>query len=130
MHMQQEIDNKGFINKIVDQHNHELDVARIQFEQNKNFTQDMLEDVKFMTEHCNMGATAQRNFLEGKYPLQPIYSQDLYAMIRRFKPSNKALLNDAAMTSNWIDEQKKKDDTRWVIARDWDVTIHSHACFG
>ncbi|CAG8676668.1 9010_t:CDS:2, partial [Racocetra fulgida] len=84
----------------------------------KIFNQDILDDIKFMTEHCNMDATAQKKFLEGKYPLQPIYSKDLYAAIRKFRPT-KALLNDAATISNWIDEQKKKD-SRWMVARDWD----------
>ncbi|CAG8683705.1 13981_t:CDS:2 [Gigaspora margarita] len=102
-------DSEITVNTIVNEHNHEL---------NKIFNQDILDDIKFMTEHCNMGATAQRKFLEGKYPLQSIYSKNLYAAIRKFRPT-KALLNDAATMSNWIDEQKK-EDSRWIVARDWD----------
>ncbi|CAB4413235.1 unnamed protein product [Rhizophagus irregularis] len=30
----------------------------------------------------------------------------------------KSLLNDAAMISNWLDEQKE-NDSRWVVARGW-----------
>ncbi|CAG8541922.1 19531_t:CDS:2, partial [Gigaspora rosea] len=111
-------DSEIAVNTIVNEHNHELSIESIQFQQDKIFNQDILDDIKFMTEHCNMGATAQRKFLEGKYPLQSIYSKDLYAAIRKFRPT-KALLNDAATMSNWIDEQKK-EDSRWIVARDWD----------
>ncbi|CAG8755099.1 571_t:CDS:2, partial [Gigaspora rosea] len=55
---------------------------------------------------------------EGKYPLQSIYSKNLYTAIRKFRPI-KALLNDTATMSNWIDKQKK-EDSRWIVARDWD----------
>ncbi|CAG8797605.1 17726_t:CDS:2, partial [Gigaspora rosea] len=106
------------VNTIVNEHNHELSMESIQFQQDKIFNQDILDNIKFMTEYCNMGATAQRKFLEGKYPLQLIYSKDLYAAICKFRPT-KALLNDTATLSNWIDEQKKKD-SRWIVARDWD----------
>ncbi|CAB4483214.1 unnamed protein product [Rhizophagus irregularis] len=66
-----------------------------------------------------MGATAQRRYLEGKYPSQPIYSQDLYATIKKFQPTAKSLSNDAAQMSDWLDEQKERD-SRWIIARGWD----------
>ncbi|CAG8626642.1 13925_t:CDS:2 [Gigaspora rosea] len=87
------------VNTIVNEHNHELSVESIQFQQDKIFNQDILDDIKFMTEHCNMGATAQRKFLKEK--------------------PTKALLNNAATMSNWIDKQKK-EDSRWIVARDWD----------
>ncbi|CAG8641262.1 16822_t:CDS:2, partial [Cetraspora pellucida] len=73
-------DGEITVNTIVNEHNHELSIESIQFQQDKIFNQDILDDIKFMTEHCNMGATAQRKFLEGKYPLQLIYSKDLYGM--------------------------------------------------
>ncbi|CAG8811465.1 3986_t:CDS:2, partial [Gigaspora rosea] len=44
--------------------------------------------------------------------------KNLYAAICKFRPT-KVLLNDAATVSNWIDEQKK-EDTRWIVARDWE----------
>ncbi|CAG8618556.1 21474_t:CDS:2 [Gigaspora rosea] len=44
-------------------------------------TNVMIEDMKFMTVCCKFGATAQRKFIEGKYPLQPIYSNNLHAII-------------------------------------------------
>src|SRR5262249_38864609 len=60
-----------------------------------------------------------RRYLEAKYPSQPIYSKDLYAAIKKFRPTTKSLSNDAAMMSNWLDDQKEKDP-RWIIARGWD----------
>ncbi|CAG8739279.1 34464_t:CDS:2, partial [Gigaspora margarita] len=98
------------VNTIVNEHNYELSIESIQFQQDKIFNQDILDDIKFMTEYCNMGAIAQRKFLEE--------NKDLYAAIRKFR-STKALLNDAATMSNWIDEQKK-EDARWLVSRDWD----------
>jgi hypothetical protein len=56
----------------------------------------MMEDVQFLTQHCKMGATAQRKYLEGKYPSHPIYSKDLYNMIKKFHPTAKSFFNDVA----------------------------------
>ncbi|CAB4403820.1 unnamed protein product [Rhizophagus irregularis] len=79
----------------------------------------MMEDIEFLTTHCKFGATIQRKFLEEKYPSHPIYSNDLYAAIQKFRPTSKTLSNDAALMSNWLDIQKEKN-SRWVIARGWD----------
>ncbi|CAB4403987.1 unnamed protein product [Rhizophagus irregularis] len=107
------------VNKLINEHNHSLSVEMITFEEQKKFTTEMMEDIKFLTSHCKFGATAQRKFLEGKYPSQPIYSKDLYAAIQKFRPTSKSLLNDAALMSNWLDHQKECD-SRWVIVRGWD----------
>ncbi|CAG8543602.1 6877_t:CDS:2, partial [Scutellospora calospora] len=116
------INNSEFfivINKIVESHNHSLNPKKIEFEDNKRFTEEMLEDIKFITMFCKFGATSQHKFLEGKYPTQPIYSKDLYAAIQKFRPNSKTLSNDAAQISNWLD-QKKNEDSRWFVAHDWD----------
>ncbi|CAB4417730.1 unnamed protein product [Rhizophagus irregularis] len=107
------------VNKLINEHNHSLSVEMITFEEQKKFTTEMMEDIKFLTSHCKFGATAQRKFLEGKYPSRPIYSKDLYAAIQKFRPTFKSLLNDAALMSNWLDHQKECD-SRWVIVRGWD----------
>jgi len=78
-------DESVFINKIFDQHNHSLNVSMIEFEASRKFTGPMIEDIKFMTISCKFGATAQRKFLEGKYPTHPIYSQELYNAIQKFR---------------------------------------------
>ena len=69
----------------------------------------MLEEIEFLTNHCKMGATAQRRYLEVKYLTHPIYSKDLYAAIQKFQPTAKSLSNDAAKMSNWLDKQKERD---------------------
>ncbi|RIB03242.1 hypothetical protein C2G38_2255112 [Gigaspora rosea] len=107
------------INKIVENYNYLLNPKRIEFEDIKKFSDAMLEDVRFMTVYCKFGATVQRKFLEGKYSIQPIYSNDLYAAIQKFRPNSKTLSNDAAQISNWL-YQKKDTDLHWVVVRDWD----------
>ena len=106
------------ISKIVQEHNHSLNAQRIAYEEQKKFTEDILVDIEFLTK-CKFGATAQRKFLETKYPAHKFYNKDLYAAIQKFRPTAKSLSNDAARISNWLDEQKDKD-SRWVIARGWD----------
>ncbi|CAG8764316.1 23057_t:CDS:2, partial [Gigaspora margarita] len=112
-------ENSIVVNKIVYEHNHPLNRELIVFEDAKKFTDSMLEDVKFMTMYCKFGATVQKKFLKGKYPIHPIYSKDLYRVIQQFRPTAKSLSNDAAQISNWLDQQKKKDPC-WIIARGWD----------
>ncbi|CAB5367005.1 unnamed protein product [Rhizophagus irregularis] len=103
-----------FINKVVDEHNHELNIEAIAFRESKRFSNEILEDIQFLTNHCKMGATAQRRYLEAKYPTHPLYSRDLYAAIQKFRPTTKSLSNDAAKMSNWLDQQKEID-SRWLI---------------
>ena len=91
----------------------------IEFEDSKKFTPLMIEDIKFMTISCKFGTTAQRKFLEGKYPTHSIYSKDLYATIQKYRPTSKSLLNDAAEISNWLGNQKEMD-SQWVVVRGWD----------
>ncbi|CAG8642836.1 18839_t:CDS:1 [Racocetra fulgida] len=98
-----------FINTIVDEHNHLLNVDAITFETEKKFSIEMIEDVKFLTQHCKMGSIAQMKYLEGKYPAHPIYKKDLYAIIRSFRPTTMSLMSDATQMSNWLDSQKEKD---------------------
>ncbi|CAB4417949.1 unnamed protein product [Rhizophagus irregularis] len=86
----------------------------ITFEEQKKFTTEMMEDIKFLTSHCKFGATAQRKFLEGKYPSQPIYSKDLYAAIQKFCPTFKSLLNDAALMSNWLLWMTPEQVDNWI----------------
>ena len=108
-----------FINKIVDEHNHDLNVEAIAFREEKRFSDEMMDDIQFLTQHCKMGATAQRRYLEGKYPSHTFFSEDIYAAISRFRPTAKSLSNDAAQMSDWLDSQKERDP-RWIVTRGWD----------
>ncbi|CAI2194806.1 8410_t:CDS:2, partial [Funneliformis geosporum] len=62
----------------------------------KKFIDAMMADIKFMTECCKFRATIQRKFLQGKYPVQPIYLKDLYTAIQKYYPNNETLSNDAS----------------------------------
>ena len=112
-------DSAVFINKIVDEHNHDLNTEAIAFREDKKFSEEMMNDIQFLTEHCRMRATAQRRYLEGKYPSHIFFSQDIYVTIRRFRFIAKSLSNDAAQMSNWLDNQKEQDP-RWIVMRGWD----------
>ncbi|CAG8738773.1 10644_t:CDS:2, partial [Funneliformis caledonium] len=48
-------DTSVFVNKIVDKHNYELNKDRIEFEESKKFTSEMMDDIKFMTISCKFG---------------------------------------------------------------------------
>ena len=109
-------DSAVFINKIVDEHNHDLNVEAVAFREDKKFSEEIMNDIQFLTQHCKMGATSQRRYLEGKYPSHPFFSKDIYAAIQRFRPTAKSLSNDAAKMSDWLDDQKEKDP-RWIVAR-------------
>ncbi|CAG8741547.1 9671_t:CDS:2, partial [Cetraspora pellucida] len=100
-------------------HNHLLNIDAIVFESDKKFSNEMMEDIQFLTQHCKMGATAQKKYLEGKYLTHAIFNKDLYTAIRKFRPTANSLSNDAAQMSDWLDLQKEKDSW-WVIARGWD----------
>ena len=112
-------DSAIFINTMVDEHNHGLNIEAVAFREDKRFSDEMMDDIQFLTQHCKLGATTQRRYLEAKYPSHPIFSQDLYASIKKYRPTMKSLSNDAAKMSDWLDEQKERD-SRWVIARGWD----------
>ena len=73
-----------FINKIVNEHNHDLNIEAVAFKKDKRFSNEMVNDIQFLTQHCKLGATTQRRYLEAKYPSHPIFSQDLYASIKKF----------------------------------------------
>lgn len=61
-------DSAILVNKIVDEHNHDLNIEMVAFREDKRFNEEMMEDIQFLTHYCRMGATAQRRYLEGKYP--------------------------------------------------------------
>lgn len=113
------VNNPGsviFINKIVNKHNHYLNVKAVAFREEKRFTAEMMDDIQFLTQHCKMGATTQKRFLEGKYLSYTFFSKDIYAAIKKFRPMAKSLSNDAAQMSDWLDKQKEQE-LRWIVAR-------------
>ena len=103
-----------FINKIVDEHNHIFNTKAIAFRKDKRFNEEIMDDIQFLTEYCRMKATAQRRYLEGKYPSHTFFSKDIYATIKRFHSTARSLSNDAAQMSDWLDNQKEQD-FRWIV---------------
>ena len=59
-----------------------MNLGAVAFKEEKRFSDEMIKDVQFLTNNCKIGATAQRKYLEAKYPSHPMYSQDLYAVMR------------------------------------------------
>jgi len=51
-------DSTIFINKIVDEHNHDLNIKAVAFREDIRFSDEMIDDVQFLTQHCRIGATA------------------------------------------------------------------------
>ena len=77
-------DSAIFINKVVDEHNHDLNIEAVAFREEKRFSDEMMEDVQFLTQQCKMGTTTQRRYLEAKYPSHTFFSKDIYAAISKF----------------------------------------------
>ncbi|CAG8692325.1 37731_t:CDS:1 [Gigaspora margarita] len=84
---QKNLNSAVFINMVVNKHNHKLNIDAIMFKHEKKFSKEIMNDIEFLTQHCRIGATTQRRYLEGKYPAQPIYNNDLYAAISKFRPT-------------------------------------------
>ncbi|CAG8769188.1 666_t:CDS:2, partial [Racocetra persica] len=80
--------NEGaiFINKLVDEHNHSLAPYRKEFAPSlRSLSQEVLDEIKFLTQECGLGAKAQRRYLSKKFPTQFLYDRDLYNAIRKYK---------------------------------------------
>ena len=55
-------DSAIFINKIVDEHNHDLSIDMVIFGDAERFSNEIMSDIQFLTQHCKMGAAAQRRY--------------------------------------------------------------------
>ncbi|CAG8771481.1 8897_t:CDS:2, partial [Dentiscutata erythropus] len=51
----------------------------------RSFSQEVLDDIKFLTQECGLGANAQRRYISKKFPEQPLYDHDLYNAICKYK---------------------------------------------
>ena len=49
---------------MVDEHNHGLNIEAVAFREDKRFNNEMMDDIQFLTQHCKLGATTQRRYLE------------------------------------------------------------------
>src|SRR5437763_15544304 len=55
-------DSAIFINIIVNEHNHDLNIEAVAFKEDKRFSDKMMNDIQFLTQHCKLGATTQRKY--------------------------------------------------------------------
>ena len=68
----------------MNEYNHNLNIKAVAFKKNKRFSNEMMNDIQFLSQHCKLEVTTQRRYLEAKYPSHPIFSQNLYASIKKF----------------------------------------------
>src|SRR5688572_5783221 len=50
-------DSAVFINKIMDEYNHNLNTEAIVFREDKKFSEEMMNDIQLLTKHCKIRAT-------------------------------------------------------------------------
>jgi len=67
-------DSTIFINKIVNEHNHNLNIEVVAFKKDIRFSNEIIDDVQFLTQYCRIEVTAQRRYLEGKYSYHTFFS--------------------------------------------------------
>ncbi|CAG8846448.1 45648_t:CDS:2, partial [Gigaspora margarita] len=82
--------SKVQINKINNEYNYRLNVEMIVFEEKQKFPSEMIEDIN----------NSSKEIFRREYPSQPIYFNDLYAAIQKFRPTSEILLDNAASMSN------------------------------
>ena len=110
-----------YVTTILNTHCHELNRQLVDYENEVEMTEEMLKDIKFLTEQVHLSTTQQRIFLEEKYPNQKIRSDILRREIQKYRPSGKDLNNDASILYEHL-ISLKEDDTRWQIFVDFDET--------
>ncbi|CAG8816780.1 1703_t:CDS:2, partial [Racocetra persica] len=76
-----------FVTTLNNNHNHDLSPEAIQFEKDKQFTEEMREEINFLVTKCHLGATMIRRILKEKFSSHPIFARDLYIKIQRYRPS-------------------------------------------
>ncbi|CAG8465469.1 15059_t:CDS:2, partial [Racocetra fulgida] len=103
-----------FVNTVEDNHNHQLSIDAIEFECDKKFSDKMMKNIQFLTQHCKMKAAAQRKYLEGKYSTHTIFNSDLYAAI---KNKEDVLFSDDLNATLSNDENESVDDPQAIICQ-------------
>ncbi|CAG8848810.1 882_t:CDS:2, partial [Gigaspora margarita] len=101
-----------FINKLINEHNHSLAPYRKEFAPSlHSLSQEVLDEIKFLTQECSLGAKAQHQYLSKKFSAQPLYDRDLYNTIHKYKNemSGNQRENNAADMVKWLMQQKNKN---------------------
>ncbi|CAG8763319.1 20729_t:CDS:1, partial [Racocetra persica] len=81
-------ENLVFVNKFVNEHNHPLqnqDPLQEFSPALRRISDDIMNEIKFYVQECQLEATVLKKILRKKYQHQDIYRQDLYNTIHKFK---------------------------------------------
>ncbi|RIB27240.1 hypothetical protein C2G38_2161154 [Gigaspora rosea] len=107
----QKISSEIVINKLVNNHNHSLALYRKEFAPSlRSFSQEVLDDIKFLTQECKLGTKAQCRYIAKKFPNQPLYDRDLYNAIHQYKNQmGNQRENDASDMVKWLMKQQEQE---------------------
>ena len=98
-----------FVTTIFNEHCHELNCQRVNYENEVNMTEEMLKDIEFLTKKVHLSTTQQRLYLEEKYPNQNIRSDILRRKIQKHHLLAEDLNNDASKLYEHLMQLKKND---------------------
>ncbi|CAB4429108.1 unnamed protein product [Rhizophagus irregularis] len=110
-----------FINKFVEEHNHMLNSQELlhQFAPSlRKIPVDVKEEICFLVQDCQLGATILKRILRKKFPDQEIYHQDLYNMIYKFK-IDAQIKNDAVIFYEHV-MKLQQEDSDWYFNVDFE----------
>ena len=108
-----------YITTFHDSHSHNLNPTLVKFGDDKCLPVEIIKEIEFLTINCKMGATAQKQYLEAKFPGQMIYNSDLYRAIQQFRPQKKDDSNDAAKLYAKLLESSQ-NNPMWKVAIKFD----------
>ena len=97
-----------------DTHNHPLypDTGKYALT-NRKISDDILEEIRYLTEGENLSITTQRKLLKAKFPTASILNCDLMNAIQRFKVHDNEK-NDASRLLTTL-MNRKSNDSEWVV---------------
>ncbi|CAB4429109.1 unnamed protein product [Rhizophagus irregularis] len=79
---------------------------------------DVKEEICFLVQDCQLGATILKRILRKKFPDQEIYHQDLYNMIYKFK-IDAQIKNDAVIFYEHV-MKLQQEDSDWYFNVDFE----------
>ncbi|CAG8804462.1 16619_t:CDS:2, partial [Gigaspora rosea] len=66
------------INKLIEEHNYLLAPYCKEFALSlHSLLQEVLDDIKFLTQECSLGANAQHRYISKKFSEQPLYDSEM-----------------------------------------------------
>lgn len=97
-----------------DSHNHALFPDTEKYSSKyRRISDDVLEEIQFLTQHGNLPITTQRKLLKAKFPNLSILDRDLANAIQKFKVKVD-VINDASQLLKTL-LQRRSDDPGWFV---------------